>query len=82
MVNVAAVVPSLDATAAHTGWLDDFATALDQGDDGKYVNFVLDEGEAGVHQAYPGATWDRLTALKRHYDPTNLFRLNQNIPPA
>ena len=82
MVNVAAVVSSLDATAAHIDWLDEFAAALDQGDEGKYVNFVLDEGEAAVHQAYPGATWDRLTALKRRYDPTNLFRLNQNIPPA
>jgi len=82
MVNVAAVVPSLEAMAAHTDWLDDFAAALDQGDDGKYVNFVSDEGEAGVRQAYPGATWDRLTELKRRYDPTNLFRLNQNIPPS
>jgi FAD/FMN-containing dehydrogenase len=82
MVNVAAVVSSLEATAGHTAWLDDFAAALGQGDDGKYVNFVLDEGKAGVRQAYPGATWDRLTAIKRRYDPTNLFRLNQNIPPA
>ena len=82
MVNVAAVVPSLEAMAAHTDWLDDFAAALDQGDDGKYVNFVSDEGDAGVRQAYPGATWDRLTELKRRYDPTNLFRLNQNIPPS
>ncbi len=36
----------------------------------------------GFAQAYPGATWDRLAAIKRRYDPTNLFRLNQNIPPA
>jgi FAD/FMN-containing dehydrogenase len=35
-----------------------------------------------VRAAYPGATWDRLAAIKRRYDPTNLFRLNQNIPPA
>jgi FAD/FMN-containing dehydrogenase len=82
MVNVAAVVSSLEATAGHTAWLDDFAAALGPSDDGKYVNFVLDEGEAAVRQAYPGATWDRLAAIKRRYDPTNLFHLNQNIPPA
>ena len=49
---------------------------------GAYVNFVGDEGEARVRAAYPGATWDRLAAIKAPYDPTNLFRLNQNIPPA
>ena len=47
-----------------------------------YVNFLGDEGEARVREAYPGATWERLTAVKRRYDPTNLFRLNQNIPPG
>ncbi|MGH7318400.1 MAG: BBE domain-containing protein, partial [Candidatus Rokuibacteriota bacterium] len=30
----------------------------------------------------PGATWDRLVAAKGKYDPANLFRLNQNIPPG
>ena len=82
MVNVAAVVGSLDAIPAHAPWLEDFAAALNQGDDGKYVNFVVDEDAAAVHRAYPGATWDRLAAIKREYDPTNLFRRNQNIPPA
>ena len=43
---------------------------------------VGDEGEERIHDAYPGATWDRLAAIKARYDPTNLFRLNQNIPPA
>jgi FAD/FMN-containing dehydrogenase len=47
-----------------------------------YVNFLGDEGEEGVRAAYPGATWDRLREIKRRYDPENLFRLNQNIPPA
>ena len=41
-----------------------------------------DEGEARVRAAYPGSTWDRLAAIKGRYDPTNLFRLNQNIPPV
>jgi FAD/FMN-containing dehydrogenase len=35
-----------------------------------------------VRVAYPGATWDRLRRIKAQYDPNNLFRLNQNIPPA
>ncbi len=46
-----------------------------------YVNFLADEGEARVHAAYPGPTWDRLVEVKGRYDPTNLFHLNQNIPP-
>ena len=63
-------------------WVHRFADALDQGTEGAYVNFVGDEGEEGVRSAYPGETWDRLAALKARYDPTNLFRLNQNVPPA
>jgi hypothetical protein len=82
MVNVAAVVATLDDVPAQTPWLEGFAAALNQGDDGKYVNFVVDEDETAVHQAYPGKTWDRLVEIKRRYDPTNLFRRNQNIPPA
>jgi hypothetical protein len=41
-----------------------------------------DEDETRIRAAYPGATWDRLAEIKGRYDPTNLFRLNQNIPPA
>ena len=44
------------------------------------MNFLNDEGEARVRDAYPGPTCDRLAAVKRRYEPTNLFRLNQNIP--
>jgi FAD/FMN-containing dehydrogenase len=46
------------------------------------VNFLTDEGEERVRAAYPGGTWTRLAAIKARYDPTNLFRRNQNIPPA
>jgi FAD/FMN-containing dehydrogenase len=45
------------------------------------VNFLGNEGEKGLRAAYPAQTWDRLVAVKARYDPTNLFRLNQNIPP-
>ena len=40
------------------------------------------KGPARVRQAYPGKTYDRLVAIKRRYDPTNLFHRNQNIPPG
>jgi hypothetical protein len=62
-------------------WVDRLAAALHQGDDGAYVNFLGKEGPDRVHQAYPGPTWDRLVEVKRRWDPHNLFRRNQNIPP-
>ena len=49
---------------------------------GAYVNFLTDEGEDRVREAYPGDTWDRLAAIKARYDPDNLFHRNQNIPPV
>jgi FAD/FMN-containing dehydrogenase len=82
MVNVAALYERPEEKATHEAWAADFAAALRRGTPGVYVNFLGDEGEARVHEAYPGTTWDRLAAIKRRYDPTNLFRLNQNIPPA
>jgi FAD/FMN-containing dehydrogenase len=67
---------------ANDAWADRFAAALRQGDPGVYVNFLSDEGPERVRHAYPGATWDRLVEVKRRYDPGNLFRRNQNIPPG
>ena len=48
---------------------------------GVYVNNLGEEGEDRIKEAY-GAHYERLVALKDKYDPTNLFRLNQNIRPT
>ena len=82
MVAVAAFYEGPDDKPRRQAWVDEFSAALRQGDDGAYVNFLNDEGDARVRAAYPGATWDRLAAVKARYDPANLFRLNQNVPPA
>ncbi|MGA9197859.1 MAG: BBE domain-containing protein, partial [Pseudolabrys sp.] len=46
-----------------------------------YVNFMMDEGEDRVRATY-GKNYNRLAKIKKRYDPTNLFRVNQNIAPA
>ncbi len=81
MVNIAAFYDGPDDKVRRQAWVDGFAAAIHQGD-GAYVNFLADEGPERVRQAYPGPTWDRLVEVKRRWDPDNLFRRNQNIPPA
>jgi FAD/FMN-containing dehydrogenase len=82
MVNVAAFYQGPADRAVRQGWVEEFAAALQQDDQGAYVGFLGDDGPQRIHQAYPGSTWVRLAAVKARYDPTNLFRLNHNIPPA
>jgi hypothetical protein len=48
---------------------------------GAYVNFMMDEGNERVQATYRG-NYSRLRETKRTYDPKNVFRINQNIPPA
>ena len=60
----------------------DFWSALEPHFTSVYVNFLMDEGEDRVRQAYGEQKYDRLRTLKRKYDPDNVFRINQNIPPA
>jgi FAD/FMN-containing dehydrogenase len=81
-VNVAAIIEAPEQAPEHEPWVVGLADALRQDDTGAYVNFLGDEGEERIRAAYPGPTWDRLVEIKRRYDPTNVFRLNQNIPPA
>ena len=82
MVNVAAMYGRPEEGAKHAAWAAELAEALRRGDAAAYINFLGDEGEARVRDAYPGKTWDRLREIKARYDPDNLFRHNHNIPPA
>jgi FAD/FMN-containing dehydrogenase len=71
---------------ANIGWTRELWTAIQPfAVDAVYVNYLgetRDEGEDRVRSAYGAARYERLAALKRRYDPDNVFRLNQNIKPA
>jgi hypothetical protein len=80
-VNVNAVWLEDDPDAdRHIGWARDFFDALQpHAGGGVYVNFLGDEGQDRVRAAYGDRDYERLVRLKREYDGTNFFRLNQNI---
>ena len=82
LVNVAAFYTTPEDREVRERWVTEFARTLQPNDESGYVGFLANEGEARVRGAYPGRTWDRLTKIKAEYDPTNLFRLNQNVSPA
>jgi FAD/FMN-containing dehydrogenase len=65
----------------HVAWTEDFWAALRPHTAGAYVNELGDEGEQRVREAYNPATYQRLLALKKIFDPTNRFRLNHNVRP-
>ena len=72
---------SADGFEAERQWARDYWSDLAPYHTGVYVNFLMEEGEERVRQAYGAQKYERLKALKRRYDPQNLFRLNQNIRP-
>jgi FAD/FMN-containing dehydrogenase len=82
MANVASFYDGPADKPVRQAWVDQFAAALQQRDDGAYVGFLTDNDSARVRQAYPASTWDRLVQVKARYDPTNLFHHNHNIPTA
>jgi FAD/FMN-containing dehydrogenase len=69
---------------ANVNWVRDFIADMAEFSDGsRYLNFpgFQEEGDEMMRQAF-GTKYERLAALKQKYDPTNFFRLNQNIKPA
>ena len=66
----------------HVAWACDFFSAMQpHAGEHVYVNFLGYEGAERVRQAYGDRQYERLVELKRAYDPTNFFQLNQNIEP-
>jgi FAD/FMN-containing dehydrogenase len=81
LVNIIARTPNADGFADVVEWARGVTSALGP-DAGTYVNFTGDTDAALVRASYPLDTYRRLLELKNEYDPTNLFRLNQNIAPS
>ena len=71
------------ATDANVSWARAFHDAMQPfATGGAYVNFLSEEGDDRIKAAYGADKFARLAQIKAQYDPENLFRLNQNIPPA
>jgi FAD/FMN-containing dehydrogenase len=79
--NITAITATAEGFDEEREWVRNFWSALEPYHAGAYVNFLMEEGEERVREAYGAEKYDRLKALKRRYDPENLFRLNQNIRP-
>jgi FAD/FMN-containing dehydrogenase len=80
---IAGIDPDPAKAATITKWTKEYWNAVHPFNaDGGYLNFMMDdEGDARVRAAY-GGNYDRLAKVKKKYDPSNLFRVNQNIRPA
>lgn len=63
-------------------WAKNFHQSTEPFSKGVYVNFLSEEGEDRVKDAYSHEVWEKLVHLKNKFDSTNLFRLNQNIKPS
>jgi FAD/FMN-containing dehydrogenase len=79
---LAAVSPDPAPMPQYREWVRSYWSALHPySAGGAYVNFLMDEGDDRIASSYRG-NYVRLAAVKRKYDPGNLFRVNQNIRPA
>jgi FAD/FMN-containing dehydrogenase len=79
---IVSVWPDATQSAENVQWTDECWQAMQPfASGGVYVNYLGEEGPERIKAAY-GRNYDRLVAVKNTYDPANLFRVNQNIPPA
>jgi len=79
--NINSTTESAEGFDEEKAWVRSFWSALAPYQTGVYMNFLMEEGENRVRQAYGDAKYERLKALKRKYDAGNFFQLNQNIRP-
>jgi len=83
VLNCIAVSHEPGGIDTHVDWAQRYYAAMEPSlTGGAYINFLSAEGEERVRSAYGPEKYARLQALKDRYDPTNLFRLNQNIAPS
>lgn len=80
-ININATTETAVGFEEEREWSRSLWSALAPHHTGVYVNFLMDEGEDRIRQAYGAGKYERLKALKRKYDPGNILRMNQNIPP-
>lgn len=80
-INVNAATVSSEGFDEEREWSRALWSALEPHHTSVYVNFLMEEGQERIRQAYGPEKYDRLKALERRYDPDNLFRLNQTIAP-
>jgi FAD/FMN-containing dehydrogenase len=81
MAVMAALSDDPDQVPVNDAWAIQMHDLVASRSTGVYANFLHREGADRIRHAYPGATYERLVALKRRWDPSNLFRYNQNIAP-
>jgi FAD/FMN-containing dehydrogenase len=82
LLNIAARTPTAERFDEAVGWARDLHAAIEPALTGaSYVNFLSREGHDRVRAAYAPDSFRRLLEVKDRYDPDNVFRLNQNIPP-
>jgi FAD/FMN-containing dehydrogenase len=83
VLNMLAMTHGSEGLQPHIDWAQRFYAEIEPSlTGGAYINYLSAEGAERVRAAYGVEKFERLRALKDRYDPTNLFHLNQNIPPS